>query len=196
MRSFEKKDHIIATATNLFYDHGYEAVGTAEICAVAQINRGSLYHFYDSKRDIYKSCLSRYTETVIEKINDITNRRLSPKNKLRALFFLEEPIDTGGSSTKKILRGCFLGNAIFEVSGLDDEIREYCQGLVTNATKTIETIIYGLSIDGYVEKSKTKPGAEIVWSIMQASAQLSKLRQTNEHAERFFKLTLHGLRAL
>jgi AcrR family transcriptional regulator len=70
---------IIEAATMLFWRHGYHAVSTDAICRAAAINKGSLYHAFESKAKIL--------ETALEAIW----RRNSAE--IAAIYARPEPID-------------------------------------------------------------------------------------------------------
>ena len=49
---------LAATARRLFHERGYQAVGVAELCSAADVNKGSFYHFFPSKRHLLLEILS------------------------------------------------------------------------------------------------------------------------------------------
>ena len=46
------RDHILAEATRLFSERGYEAVGIMEICETCGLTKPTLYHWFGSKRGL------------------------------------------------------------------------------------------------------------------------------------------------
>ncbi len=57
-RSRDERDALIRTlAVELFYAHGYEAVGIRQIASGLGINSATLYHYYDSKIEILTSIM-------------------------------------------------------------------------------------------------------------------------------------------
>jgi TetR/AcrR family transcriptional regulator, transcriptional repressor for nem operon len=53
------RDVLIDTAIFLFLGKGYGTVGTAEICRVAGVNKGTFYHFFSSKTDLLIAAFAR-----------------------------------------------------------------------------------------------------------------------------------------
>lgn len=51
-RRSNARDRLIANAGRLFRHHGFEAVGVAQLCKEANVNKGSFYHFFSSKREL------------------------------------------------------------------------------------------------------------------------------------------------
>ncbi|MFD4643597.1 TetR/AcrR family transcriptional regulator [Lentzea sp. NPDC058436] len=50
----EKKRHITDTAAGLFAQKGFERTTVAEICRAADISTGSLFHYFPTKRAIFR----------------------------------------------------------------------------------------------------------------------------------------------
>ena len=44
------RERLVAAASELLHARGYGAVGVAEICAAAEVRKGSFYHFFESKQ--------------------------------------------------------------------------------------------------------------------------------------------------
>ena len=49
-RQSDAKARLLDTADSLFRDRGFAAVGVAELCSTAKVNKGSFYHYFPSKR--------------------------------------------------------------------------------------------------------------------------------------------------
>lgn len=56
---------LIRVAADLFARNGYHATGIAELCAAAQLSRGSLYYYIDSKETL----LYEISRTQVERLN-------------------------------------------------------------------------------------------------------------------------------
>jgi AcrR family transcriptional regulator len=50
----EKKRHITDTAAGLFAQKGFERTTVADICKAAEISTGSLFHYFPTKRAIFR----------------------------------------------------------------------------------------------------------------------------------------------
>jgi len=55
-KSLQKKEAILDAAMQLFFEKGYSATSTNDICCKAQINKSSLYNFFTNKRNLFFSC--------------------------------------------------------------------------------------------------------------------------------------------
>jgi TetR/AcrR family transcriptional regulator, copper-responsive repressor len=54
------RDEALDTALELFWRHGYDGVGIADLTAAIGIAPASLYHAFGSKADLYREVLRRY----------------------------------------------------------------------------------------------------------------------------------------
>ncbi len=53
-------DEVLDTAMRLFWRHGYEAVGIADLTAATGVNRRSLYATFGSKEQLFRRAVQRY----------------------------------------------------------------------------------------------------------------------------------------
>ncbi|HEX3017997.1 MAG TPA: TetR/AcrR family transcriptional regulator [Caproicibacter sp.] len=67
-RSIEKKEKIIEAATQIFMKCGYLNTNTADIAKAAGISTGSVYAYFEDKKDILLVCLYRFGETLTQQI--------------------------------------------------------------------------------------------------------------------------------
>ncbi len=51
-RRSDARNRLIAAADSQFRERGFEAVGVAQLCGAAGVNKGSFYHFFPSKREL------------------------------------------------------------------------------------------------------------------------------------------------
>lgn len=71
------KDHdtrrreIIATAQNLFFTRGYDAVPIADIISAVGIAKGTFYHYFRSKDQLLEGIIELYTERIIAQVEPI-----------------------------------------------------------------------------------------------------------------------------
>jgi AcrR family transcriptional regulator len=51
------RDHLVAVATGLFAQHGYDATSIEMVLAEAGVSRGSLYHHFPNKQALFEAAL-------------------------------------------------------------------------------------------------------------------------------------------
>lgn len=80
------KEKLFQTATRLFYQHGYRAVGVDTIAAESGVGKMTLYRHYPSKDDLIVAYLQNSDEVFWDNFEQITKDALSPRDKLLAFF--------------------------------------------------------------------------------------------------------------
>ena len=82
--------HIIQTASNLFYNKGYNLTGINEIISEAGIAKATLYSHFKSKEDICIAYLQHKNNTFLSEIELFCNSKPKGVHRLTAIFdFLE-----------------------------------------------------------------------------------------------------------
>jgi AcrR family transcriptional regulator len=71
-----KKRHITETAAGLFAEKGYDRTTVADICKAADISTGSLFHYFPTKRAIFREIFEQDGEDNAEVFAQA--RKLSP----------------------------------------------------------------------------------------------------------------------
>ncbi len=83
-RSEETRNHILAVATQLFSQAGYDATGVAEICQAAGVSKGAFYHHFPTKQALFMDLLNSYLNGIDSGFNAMRQENLSiPKTLLQ-----------------------------------------------------------------------------------------------------------------
>ena len=62
MPNVDTRQRLIEAAAKLVHSRGYNAVGVKEVCDAADANKGSFYHFFDSKEALMGAVLAEHRE--------------------------------------------------------------------------------------------------------------------------------------
>lgn len=124
-RIFNEKDALVK-ATSLFWEKGYEATSTEDLMQAMGLQRGSFYHTFKSKKDLYIAALNSHENDALNEFTDLLKKSQAPMDTLRTAFLAMA--DCADNEHKL---GCFAGNTIAELSGIDEE-------LVQNAVKHLK----------------------------------------------------------
>lgn len=121
-RRSDARARLAATARRLFHERGYQAVGVAELCSAADVNKGSFYHFFPSKRHLLLEVLSSvWDETGILRTWE-QQPPVEPIGEFRRYLrelFAYHYADWEASGQ---VRGSLLGNVAAELGGHDAEV--------------------------------------------------------------------------
>jgi len=79
-----KKQMIIDTAVNVFYQKGYHAATLEDIAHELDLTRPAIYHYFSSKEELLSQIYLQGVEHFYNNISEIADMDLTPREKLRA----------------------------------------------------------------------------------------------------------------
>lgn len=122
MKHSKVRQTIIDTASQLFYQNGYNLTGINEIIAEAGIAKATLYSHFKSKEDICLVYLSHRNEAFIADITTFIAQKDAGKKRIIGLFdFLESFFSDEG------FNGCWCLNTVSEIPKGNSRIRSEIQ---------------------------------------------------------------------
>jgi len=80
--SEEKKTIITKVARQIFSKYGFLKTTVEDIAKAARIGKASIYHYFRSKEDLFKSVVEQEYQLLITKIEEEVNKENDPKNKI------------------------------------------------------------------------------------------------------------------
>jgi TetR/AcrR family transcriptional repressor of nem operon len=105
---------VLDRAVDIFWRQGYEGTSLEQLLDVMKIGKGSMYHNFGNKREVFKLCLNRF----IHNFGTLFTSEIAvSKDPIEFIkdFFLSIP-EQGINARKK---GCFLGNTVAELACID-----------------------------------------------------------------------------
>ena len=121
MTDRETRERLLQTAFRLFHEQGYHATGVATILREAEINPGSMYHYFESKDDLLLGVL-RFALDYLEPAVMGPAEARTPDPLGRVFALLEQYRQ--GMKLKGCKLGCPIGNLALEVSDDNPRARE------------------------------------------------------------------------
>ncbi|GAA4884137.1 TetR/AcrR family transcriptional regulator [Flaviramulus aquimarinus] len=119
MKKLGVKDRIIETASDLFYNNGYNQTGINQIIDEAGVAKASMYMHFRSKEDIAVAYLKRRHISWVSDLQDFVSNQITNREKLIASF---DYLDSWLSSVN--YRGCGWQNIITDLPHDHDKIRD------------------------------------------------------------------------
>jgi AcrR family transcriptional regulator len=114
------KDHILQTASVLFYSQGIKATGVDAIVKAAGTTKMSLYKYFPSKDDLVLAHLAKSRQAMLERLVDgIKQRASEPRQQLLAVFAVFEEFHASPE-----FRGCPFINAAAEFAETDNPVQQ------------------------------------------------------------------------
>ncbi len=109
-----KREEIINTADQLFYENGYENTSFADIAAVVKISRGNFYHHFKTKDEILNAVIEYRISKTQKMLNAWQINGENPRERIVSFIHI---LITNQAKIK--LYGCPVGTLVSELSKLD-----------------------------------------------------------------------------
>lgn len=113
-------DVVVAQAMETFWSKGYAGTSPADLAEATGVGKGSLYHAFGSKRELFDKALDLYGKYGSEITEAFLNEPGTAKERIRA--YLEFLVDTDLDGP--VRRGCLAANTALELGGRDSEATE------------------------------------------------------------------------
>lgn len=80
----DKRDSIVEASQALFARFGFSKTTVDEIAGAAHMAKSSLYHYFESKEDIFKAVINKESRLLSAEITRAIEKTSNPQEKLRA----------------------------------------------------------------------------------------------------------------
>ena len=84
-RGSDKRDRLVAAATQLLLEQGIERTTLADVAAAANVPVGNVYYYFKTKDDLIAAVVTGYIERAKAVLHEIEIKYRTPKARLRAL---------------------------------------------------------------------------------------------------------------
>jgi len=149
------RERIIETASDLFYNQGYNQTGINQIISEAGVAKASMYQHFRSKEDIAVAYLIRRHAMWMGNLNDCVSVQNTSKGKVIGCFdYLTEWL------TDVNFRGCGWQNIIADLPEDHDKIRDQAVFHKNDVRKWMHDLLK--SEDQYTDKEAEDLGDEIL----------------------------------
>ena len=172
----DTRELLLDSAFTSFYKHGYQGANIAAILKEVGINKGSMYHFFKSKKALALAVIKeRIARNLMAKYEAI----LVEEHTLQSLF------DTLRSATETLVYGCPLNKMSQEMVYIDDDFKSLLSEVYADFEAIIEKILIKAKIADASQKAKliiaTYEGALMIYHLNQDKEQFKESLTTLEH---------------
>ncbi|MGW3492405.1 TetR/AcrR family transcriptional regulator [Streptomyces sp. NPDC001020] len=117
-RMFDE-ERALSAAMRTFWEKGYEATSTQDLCEATGLGRSSIYNTFKSKHDLFTRALAHYIDTTtLTQLAILEDARLSGADRIRALLAVIVEGETEHRAGGRSL-GCLTVNTTVELAGRD-----------------------------------------------------------------------------
>lgn len=177
-RATDSRLRLIRSAKDLFYAHGYNAVGVKEICDRARVNKGSFYHFFPSKRDLLIAVIEAQAEWLGGVMQEAARSDLPPLERVRRLFTLIGRFDGDVRRRLGHVVGCPFGNLAAELSSQDETVRRKIDDVFSHGIAFIERQLEEAVAAGQIEGIDTTVAAQAILAYLEGTHLLAATRDS------------------
>jgi TetR/AcrR family transcriptional repressor of nem operon len=114
------EERLVRIAARLFLARSYQSVGVNEICAEANVHKGSFYHFFPAKSDLAIAVIDRHANATWALLDEYERSAVGPVNKIRATAQVVAFVQAGLVKSFGRVVGCPLGNLAVELATTED----------------------------------------------------------------------------
>jgi len=143
MKKINTRERLLDSAFETFYKHGFQGANIATILSDVGINKGSMYHFFKSKKELGLAVIK---ERIEKKLVDKYIKILSNETSLHLLF------ETLKNAPNTLPFGCPLNKMSQEMIYIDNDFKK----LLTEVYKEFETCIIKIFIQEKIKDPSVK----------------------------------------
>ena len=177
------REHLLEVGLRQLRSTGYTATGVKEILALANVPKGSFYHYFPSKEAFVAELLDRYANQEVERLQRILgDTSIAPLKRLRLYF--EELLAVYGRKGEGT--GCLMGSMSLEVGDHIPKLQQKLHTIYTSWQSDIAGVLRQAVTAGELPAS-TQPDAlaEFILNSYQGALVRMKGDQSERPQENF-----------
>ena len=185
------REHLLEVGLRQLRATGYTATGVKEVLDLAQVPKGSFYHYFPSKEAFVGELFDRYAKGEGERAQRVlVDGALPPLKRLRAYF--EELISVYGQPGEAA--GCLIGAMSLEIADHIPKLQAQLQSMYAGWQGGIADVLRQAVRSGDLAKS-TKPDAlaEFILNSYEGALVRMKAEQSSSPLKNFLHFTFDVL---
>src|SRR3954470_18677891 len=159
------KDKLVQVAFDLIWDSSYGSVSVGDICERAGVNKGSFYHFFESKSDLAMEAYEQHWNEKRPEMDRIFSSQVAPLERLHN--WCQFLCDSQKQKAEQYGRvcGCPYASIGAELATSDEKIRLKSEELSNRGRKYIENAIADAMREGVVTATDPVRAAQRVYCV-------------------------------
>ncbi len=194
MKTSNAKEKLLTAAYDLMLTKGYRATSVDDLCTVAEVSKGSFYHFFKTKEDLGLALLDDFFEKS-RKIVFSGPFKDEPDALKRLFLFLEQTEEKAPTLWNQ---GCLLGNFATELSSTHPVVRQRVSEILSRVADRLAELFEPIAALHPAEEAfRPRHLAELYSSIIEGSIILSRahddwgyLRRGLQNFRRYMELMI------
>jgi TetR/AcrR family transcriptional regulator, transcriptional repressor for nem operon len=149
-RTSDARDRIVRAAALLFLTRSYNAVGVDELCAAANVRKGSFYYHFPSKAGLAKAVIDLHAEAFWARLDD--DERGTPAERLHAAADAIVAIQAGFEARFGRAVGCPFGNLAAEVATTEEDVRRHVARVLADLERRLAVVCHDAAEQGLLRE--------------------------------------------
>jgi TetR/AcrR family transcriptional regulator, transcriptional repressor for nem operon len=171
----DTKEKLLQVAFDLIWNQSYGSVSVDQICERAHVNKGSFYHFFDSKSEL---AVEAYEENWREKQPEL-DRIFSPQNPPleRLALWCQYVRNRQKQKAEKYghVCGCPYASLGTELATQDEKIRTKSQEIMDRTIRYLESAIRDAGREGLISFDNPNAAAKRIYTTVLGTLLFSKV---------------------
>lgn len=173
----DTRDRILGTARELFHGRSYADVGIKEICDIAQVQKGSFYHFFKSKQELAMAVIDDMAEDWAQGfVAEAFDQNLPPLERLDYMVDAAYYWQKAAKDIEGRMPGCLFGNLALEVSTRDEVIRARLNAVFDKARERFQETLEQAVVSGAIAPLDCQLTASAMLAYLEGMILLAKAR--------------------
>ena len=173
-RTSDAKERLIRSGRQLMHERGYTAVGVAELCDKAGVNKGSFYHVFPSKQELALEVIDSFWADSATLLDEMVKGDGPPLQRLRGFFEATHAQHRKISKECGHVAGCALGSLAQEMSSQDPVLRKKLGEVFERHVGKFERVIAEAVGRGDLPRLDASRAARSLTALLQGAALLAK----------------------
>ncbi len=130
------REEVLKTATELFWEKGFEGTSMNELVQQTLLNKHSMYSEFGDKEGLFLACLDYYVNEITKELGKILTRQPLGLNNIEAFFKKRVEYAASGNC-----HGCLIVNLVTEQQIVSAKINDRIQSiLIANETRIYDCL--------------------------------------------------------
>ncbi|MGX1882209.1 TetR/AcrR family transcriptional regulator [Streptomyces sp. NPDC055287] len=176
-RTSTARERLLAATGELMRGRGYSSLGIAEICAGADVRKGSFYHFFPSKQALTLEVINAYWHSERACWNSELAGSDPALTRLQRLLTAMASAQRRRKETAGTVDGCLLGNLALELSTQEPDVRTRLEEIFDEQIALVTATLEGAAAEGSVPPDRaTTATARAVIAQLEGMVLFAKLK--------------------
>ncbi len=131
----DTRQKLLETALELIWASNYASVSVDDICAKADVRKGSFYHYFSSKSELAIASLEHSWEELRRELDGIFSPQVPPLERLKKYCKIEYDLQLDAKKKYGYVVGCPYTSIGCEQCGCDDKLRQTAGSILERVKK-------------------------------------------------------------